>query len=310
MKPLSREEVIEQQTARQLLLKRKILRQQRKWTARTISAADVSWCFVPVDSVGVDDLDSTSFDVFRSMTSFWMSIDMLKMTYLTKQEVLRHLLLLVKGRLRRAAVLLFHNDPGSIFPGFGVSLIQSRKDIALLEDDTLFGSLVSITTHLTFLASRRYTYNFAGMWARRAVFNAFVNNNYASGRPIEIFFGDDEISVRSSCILPDGWTPDVLLQSYMAEPFNPEIALAFCSGGFYFPEYDLLKKHDFGVPECTVQSDVLTVSLAVAPKAAPKDDEEDEDDCDDEYDENDEEDEEEYNADDDEDEGEEKDGEG
>ena len=210
-------------------------------------------------------------------------------------------MLLDHGRLRRSAVLLFHNDPGSIFPGFGVTLLQSRKDAALLENNTLTGSLISIAWYLMSEDSHRYrgrSYKDGdeiGAWARRAFLNAFINNNYAAGRSIEVFFGDDEFSVRSSCILPDGWTPERLLRSWQDAPFNPEIAHAFCAGGFFYPEYDLLEEQKFGVPKCTVQGDVLTVSLEISRDFMPKDyrgyddeyDEDAEDDDDDDYDEED-----------------------
>ena len=266
------------------------------------ASAGAGWCFAPVDSVGINDLSHRSFEVFRDLacifnTGAWL------VKYLGDIEILVCLMLVIPRKPRRAAVLLFHSDPGSIFPGFGVTLIQYKKYAALLENTTLTGSLVSIVWYLMAVECRRYRYRDReykyggkiGTWARRAFLNALVNNNYAAGRSIEVCFGDDEISVRSSCILPDGWTPERLLKSYLDEPFNPEIAHAFCAGGFFYPEYDLLEEQKFGVPKCTVQGDVLTVSLEIFRDFMPKDyrgyddeyDEDAEDDDDDDYDEED-----------------------
>ena len=243
------------------------------------ASAGAGWCFAPVDSVGINDLSHRSFEVFRDLAYIFNS-DVWLIEFLGDIEILVCLMLVIHRKPRRAAVLLFHSDPGSIFPGFGVTLIQYKKYAALLENTTLTGSVISIAWHLMGVEYRRYRegkYKYGeeiGTWARRACLNALVNNNYAAGRPIEVFFGDDVIFVSSSCILPDGWTPERLLRSCQDDQFNPEIAYAFSLGEFYCPEYDLLKEQDFGVPKCTVQDDVLTVSLKIfkdcLPDARPK----------------------------------------
>ena len=283
--------------ARQKQLKQLLKKQNEE--EQPAANAGAGWGFAPVDSVGADGLSRRSFEVYRYLSKACRTEDW-QVSCLNDKRILQHLMLLDHGRLRRSAVLLFHSDPGSIFPGFGVTLIQSRKDTALLATSTLTGSINTIIWYLrgvdyTAYKERRYTYcNDISTWVRRACLNALVNNNYAAGRSIEVFIGDDEISVRSSCILPDGWTPERLLRSWLDAPFNPEIALAFCAVGFYCPGYDLLEEQKFGVPKCTVQGDVLTVSLEIFRDFMPKDyrgydeyDKDAEDDDDDDYDEED-----------------------
>ena len=262
--------------ARQKQLKQQLLRQQSEEAEQPAANAGAGWGFVPVDSVGVNDLSHRSFEVYRYLANVCDSEDW-EVSILNDEDTLQYLVLMDKGRLRRAAVLLFHSDPGSIFPGFGVTLIQSRKDTALLAASTLTGSINTIIWYLrcvdyTAYKERRYTYcNDISTWVRRACLNALVNNNYAAGRSIEVFIGDDEFSVRSSCILPDGWSSERLLRSWQDEPFNPEIAHAFCVGGFFYPEYDLLAEQRCGVPKCTVQGDALTVSLKIFRDCMPED---------------------------------------
>ena len=274
------ERIRELHAARQKQLKQLLKKQNEE--EQPAANAGAGWCFAPVDSVGINDLSRRSFEVFRYLSKACRTEDW-QVSYLNDKRILQHLMLLDHGRLRRSAVLLFHSDPGSFFPGFGVTLIQPRKDLALLENTTLTGSILSIAWYLMSVDYRRYRdreYKYGeeiGTWARRACLNALVNNNYAAGRSVEVFFGDDEISVRSSCILPDGWTPESLLRSWMDAPFNPEIAHAFCAGGFFFSESDLLEEQKFGVPKCTVQGDVLTVSLKIFKDCLP--DASQDDDC-------------------------------
>ena len=276
----ARREQLKEQLAQQL---KQQLEQQgeeaEQPAANRPASAGAGWCFAPAGAVGADDLSHSSFEVFRNLIDAFNAEDW-QIVFFSDEKILQYLMLLDKGRLRRAAVLLFHSDPGSIFPGFGVTLIQYKKYAALLENTTLTGSVISIAWHLMGVEYTRYRegkYKYGdeiGTWVRRACLNALVNNNYAAGRPIEVFFGDDVIFVSSSCILPEGWTPERLLRSCQDDPFNPEIAYAFSLGEFYCPEYDLLKEQDFGVPKCTVQDDVLTVSLKIfkdcLPDARPK----------------------------------------
>ena len=268
------ERIRELHATRQKQLKQLLKKQNEE--EQPAANAGAGWGFAPVDSVGADGLSRRSFEVYRYLSKACRTEDW-QVSCLNDKRILQHLMLLDHGRLRRSAVLLFHSDPGSIFPGFGVTLLQSRKDAALLENNTLTGSLISIAWYLMSEDSHRYrgrSYKDGdeiGAWARRAFLNAFINNNYAAGRSIEVFFGDDEFSVRSSCILPDGWTPERLLRSWQDAPFNPEIALAFCVGGFFCSKYDLLEEQKFGVPKCTVQGDVLTVSLEISRDCMPED---------------------------------------
>ncbi len=236
---------------------------------RTAPAKSSGWDAAPAASIAVDALEEDSFQTFRSLASKWGEKQAPLPEGCTDEALLQDLGLLCGGKPARAAVLLFHEKPSSILPGCQISLSQSKNNFPMLEEETLDGPLASIADQLLALTYDRYGRYGPKLctWARMAVFTALANNDYASGRPVEIFLGDDGISVSCSCVLPEGWTAEDLLKSYTAAPFNPLLARTFCRGGFFSPEYDLLKIQSFGAPKCLVIDDVLTISteFAVAP---------------------------------------------
>lgn len=52
------------------------------------------------------------------------------------------------------------------------------------------------------------------------------------GTPIQIRVMDDAITISNSCILPDGWTVDTLMEPHDSKPYNPDIANVFYRAGF------------------------------------------------------------------------------
>ena len=42
---------------------------------------------------------------------------------------------------------------------------------------------------------------------------------------------DDAITISNSCILPEGWTVDTLMEPYDSKPYNPDIANVFYRAG-------------------------------------------------------------------------------
>lgn len=60
-------------------------------------------------------------------------------------------------------------------------------------------------------------YPFAREAIREAVYNAIAHNCYMYGTPIQIRVMDDAITISNSCILPEGWTVDMLMESYESD---------------------------------------------------------------------------------------------
>ncbi len=52
------------------------------------------------------------------------------------------------------------------------------------------------------------------------------------GTPIQIRVMGDAITINNSCILPEGWTVDTLMEPHDSKPYNPDIARVFYRAGF------------------------------------------------------------------------------
>ena len=52
------------------------------------------------------------------------------------------------------------------------------------------------------------------------------------GTPIQIRVMDDAVTIGNSCILPEGWTVDTLMEPHDSKPYNPDIANVFYRAGF------------------------------------------------------------------------------
>lgn len=75
-------------------------------------------------------------------------------------------------------------------------------------------------------------YPFARDAILEAVYNAIAHNCYMYGVPIQIRIYEEEIIISNSCILPEGWTVDTLMEPHDSKPYNPDIANVFYRAGF------------------------------------------------------------------------------
>ena len=203
------------------------------------------WEDVTVDNITVDDLDEASFRIFRreAKRRQRMTEDELN---IPNAELLEKLHLIVDGKLKRSAVLLFYHDPAVVQNGSHVQIGRFGKGADILYQDMLEGSLIStadkvvdliylkyLKAKITFEHDRRVeTYPFAREAVREAVYNAIIHNCYMYGSPIQIRIEDDAMIISNSCILPEGWTVDTLMEPHNSRPYNPDIANVFYRAGY------------------------------------------------------------------------------
>lgn len=207
--------------------------------------AGVRWEDATVDDITVDDLDDESFKIFRRealrkkrMTEAELSVP--------NAELLQKLHLMVGGKLKRSAVLLFYHDPGIIQNGSFVKVGKfDGKDRVVYHND-LEESLIVTASKVIDLIYQMYLkakidyehdvrveeYPFAREAIREAVYNAIAHNCYMYGVPIQIRVMEDAIIISNSCILPEGWTLDTLMKPHDSKPYNPDIANVFYRAGF------------------------------------------------------------------------------
>lgn len=245
------------------------------------------WDAVPVDNIGVDDLDSESFDIFRreAVRTGRMSKKDLN---ISNEELLDHLDLLVDGKLKRAAVMLFYKKPGRIISGCYVKIGKFGKGSDLQYQDTVEGSLFRIADRVIDLIYTKYlkaaityehdvrveTYPFPREGVREVIYNALGHNNYAASVPIQIRIEDEAMYISNNCILPRGWTVETLMETHKSIPFNPTIANVFYRAGYIEAWGRGIQKvlescMEMGspAPEYTVLGDDLTVKFTALASA-------------------------------------------
>lgn len=204
------------------------------------------------------------------------------------EELLDHLDLLVDGKLKRAAVMLFYKKPGRIISGCYVKIGKFGKGSDLQYQDTVEGSLFRIADQVIDLIYTKYlkaaityehdvrveTYPFPREGVREVIYNALGHNNYAASVPIQIRIEDDAMYISNNCILPRGWTVETLIGTHKSIPFNPSIANAFYRAGYIEAWGRGIQKvlescRELGssAPEYTVLGDDLTVKFTALASA-------------------------------------------
>ena len=142
--------------------------------------------------------------------------------------------------------MLFYHDPAVVQNGSHVQIGRFGEGADILYQDMLEGSLIStadkvvdliylkyLKAKITFEHDRRVeTYPFAREAVREAVYNAIIHNCYMYGSPIQIRIEDDAMIISNSCILPEGWTVDTLMEPHNSRPYNPDIANVFYRAGY------------------------------------------------------------------------------
>lgn len=205
----------------------------------------VRWEDVTVDDISVDDLDDESFKIFRreALKSMRMTREELNVS---NAELLDKLHLTVNGKLKRSAVLLFHNDPEAIQTGSFVMIGKFGDDTGIQYQDSIKGSLINAADKVIDLIYLKYlkakityehdvrieTYPFSREAVREAVYNAIAHNCYMFGTPIQIRIEEKAMIISNCCILPDGWTVDTLMEPHNSRPYNPDIANVFYHAGY------------------------------------------------------------------------------
>lgn len=105
-----------------------------------LSKTGYKWDSVPVDDVTVEDLDKESFDIFRreALRSGRMTEADLNMS---NEQLLNSLGLLERGKLKRAAILLFHRNPEKWVTGAYIKIGYFGEGSDLRYQDEIHGSL-------------------------------------------------------------------------------------------------------------------------------------------------------------------------
>ncbi len=246
-----------------------------------LSKTGYKWDAVPVDDVTVEDLDKESFDIFRreALRSGRMTEKDLN---LSNEQLLDSLGLLEHGKLKRAAILLFHRNPEKWITGAYIKIGYFGEGSDLRYQDEIHGSLFIQADRVIELIYLKYmkaiisydnvtrieTYPLPKAAIREAVYNAIIHSNYAALIPIQIRIHEDAVYISNDCVFPVGWTVETLMEKHRSQPYNPNIANGFFRAG-YVETWgrgiekicETCKKHGVPMPEYTLHLEDIMVKF-------------------------------------------------
>ena len=205
----------------------------------------MTWDSVPMSHVSVDEFRNESFDVFREQALFSKRMDR-KDLNLSSTQLIESLGLLSDGKLMRAAILLFHHNPGKWINGAYIKIGYFESNTDLRYQDEIHGSLISQAVNVVDLLFTKYlkaditysgitrieTFPYPKAAIREVVYNAIVHKDYSTLIPIQISVYADQIYIGNDCVFPSDWTIETLMEKHRSRPHNPNIANAFFKAGF------------------------------------------------------------------------------
>jgi ATP-dependent DNA helicase RecG len=203
-----------------------------------------TWDGVPVPYVKFGDFESDAFKFFRrrAIGSARLTVEDLD---ITDEVLLDNLMLMESGYFKRAAILLFHQEPEKWVPGAYVKIGFFENAADLLYQDEIHGSLITMADKVVDLVYLKYfkgiisyegiqrieTYPVPQQAFREAVLNAVVHRDYSTGNPIHIHIYPDKVLIYNDGRLPETWTVEDLFIPHTSKPYNPLIAGAFFRSG-------------------------------------------------------------------------------
>ena len=196
-----------------------------------------TWDSVPMPGYAIRDLSSAAYARFRALAARNGRLA-LEALYDSDTGLLEKLKLKDETSLKRAAIILFHDDPSRAFSGAFVKLGYFRSDVDLICHDEIYGDLFSQIHQTLDLLCTKYhkaaiTYEHVVRVERfpvtreamrEALLNAPVHRDDAVQAPVQIRVYDDTLVIVNPATLPEGWSVSTLRSPHYSHPYNPDIA--------------------------------------------------------------------------------------
>lgn len=203
-----------------------------------------NWDDFPIPDVTSADLDLVAFREFRKKALASKRLTQ-KDLELSDSELIYSLQLMEGKFLKRAAILLFHENPEKWVLGAYVKIGFFETGADLIFQDEVHGSLIEMPDKVLDLIYHKYfkaiisyegiqrveTYPLPQEAMREAILNAIIHKDYSSGVPIQIKIFDDKVMIFNTGGLLENWTIEKLLSFHGSSTRNPSIASTFFRSG-------------------------------------------------------------------------------
>jgi ATP-dependent DNA helicase RecG len=192
----------------------------------------------------LSDLDEKTFEVFLESAKKSKRFPADKR--LSRKDLLVKLKLLQKGKLTRAAIVLFAKEPMRFFSSMKVRIGRfGESKVDLRYQESIEGNLLHCVEETLKILDRKFLVSpvsFEGIhriegWQyplpalREIILNALIHRNYM-GSHVQIEVYDDHLSFWNDGFLPDELTLKILKETHSSKPRNPLIADVCFKGGY------------------------------------------------------------------------------
>jgi len=140
--------------------------------------------------------------------------------------------------IKRAAVLVFHQNPENWVAGAFIKIGYFRNDADLVFQDEIHGPLVTMADRAEDLVYSKYfkgIIRYEGLQRiedfpvpraafREAVLNAIIHRDYSTGSPIQIRIYPDKVLIFNDGKLPYNWTVDDLFSMHQSKPYIGDVS--------------------------------------------------------------------------------------
>jgi len=203
------------------------------------------WDGVPNPRLAFDDIDNKAITYFVKKGVKSGRLDATSEND-SKEELFAKLKLTEKNYIKRAAALLFCEDPENYVGGAYVKIGFFRTNTELIYQDEVHGNIfyqvdktLELLTTKYMKAYIRYEgiqrieqFLFPPVALREVITNAIVHKDYASANPIQISVYEEQIIIWNSAQISDELPIERLLGKHPSIPYNPLLAGAFFRSGY------------------------------------------------------------------------------
>ncbi|MCY4561963.1 MAG: putative DNA binding domain-containing protein [Flavobacteriaceae bacterium] len=209
-----------------------------------LKKAGKTWDDVIEEGATLEDIEDSSIDLFLNDAD--KSGRMPASQDLTKQELLEKLRLMLNGKIKRGALILFGKDPNRFYPNVAVQIGRFGKDHAdLLFQEQLEGNITWLLVRVPQLLNEKFLtkqISFEGLQRiekgeypiaaiREMLLNAMVHRTYM-GAKIQMRVYDNKLSIWNEGVLPEGLDEESLKVHHVSKPRNPLIAEVCFKAGY------------------------------------------------------------------------------
>ncbi|EIJ38797.1 putative transcriptional regulator with HTH domain [Galbibacter orientalis DSM 19592] len=209
-----------------------------------LKKAGKTWDDVVEEGAGIQDIDDGSINQFIEDSREKGRLP--DTTGLSSLQILDKLRLTEKGKLKRAALILFGKDPNRFYPNVMVKIGRFGIDSSDLKfQEVVEGNLVHLLNEVQVQLNYKFLtrpVDFAGLHRiekgeypvaalREMLLNGLVHKTYM-GTSIQIRVYDDKLSIWNEGVLPQGLDLESLKSEHNSRPRNPKIADSCFKSGY------------------------------------------------------------------------------